>query len=89
VITAYVAGWLAERGWDSSVWRTGLAALLAAALMYVPGLLWLSTIAGFGPKLLAIGLYPFIPGDLMKAALAAVLMTALVRPFKVGSGKAL
>lgn len=87
VITAFVAGWMAERGWDRSVWGTGLAALLATALMYVPGLLWLGTMAGFGPKLLAIGLYPFIPGDLMKAALAAVLVTTLVRPFKVVSVK--
>lgn len=89
VITAFVAGWLAERGWDNGVWRTGLAALFATTLMYVPGLLWLGTIAGFGSKLLAIGLYPFIPGDLMKTALAALLVTTLVRPFKAGSGKVL
>ena len=82
VLTAFAAGWLAERGWDRSVWKTALAAIVATALMYLPGLLWLGTMMGFNAKLLAAGLYPFIPGDLMKAALAAALIPTIVRPLK-------
>lgn len=82
VLTAFAAGWLAERGWDRSLWKTALAALIATALMYLPGLLWLGTMMGFNAKLLAAGLYPFVPGDLMKAALAAILVPAIVRPLK-------
>lgn len=82
VLTAFAAGWLAERGWDRNVWTTAAAALISTALMYLPGLLWLGTMMGFNVKLLAAGLYPFIPGDLMKAALAAGLLTAIVRPVK-------
>jgi biotin transport system substrate-specific component len=80
VLTAFAAGWLAERGWDRSMGKTAAAALIAIALMYLPGLLWLGTMMGFNAKLLAAGLYPFIPADLTKAALAAVLIPTIVRP---------
>ncbi|MGV3553406.1 biotin transporter BioY [Rhizobium sp.] len=82
VLTAFAAGWLAERGWDRSLWKAGLASIFALALMYLPGLLWLGTIIGFNGKLLAAGLYPFIPADLLKAAIAAVLVPTLIRPIK-------
>lgn len=70
-----LAGWLAERGWDRSVVSTMAAALLAAAVIYIPGLLWLATIVGFD-KVLAFGLTPFIPGDIAKAVIAAIAFPA-------------
>lgn len=70
-----LAGWLAERGWDRNVVSTMAAALLAAAVIYIPGLLWLGTIVGFD-KVLAVGLTPFIPGDIAKAVLAAIAFPA-------------
>lgn len=70
-----LAGWLAERGWDRSVVSTMAAALLAAAVIYIPGLLWLGTIVGFD-KVLAFGLTPFIPGDIAKAVIAAIAFPA-------------
>ncbi len=41
-------------------------ALLASAVIYLPGLLWLKKTLG-GEELLALGLYPFLLGDLIKA----------------------
>lgn len=73
VAAAYVTGRLAERGWDRRVGTVVLAMLFGNLVLYAPGLLWL---AGFvGPdKALALGLYPFIAGDLLKLAVAASML---------------
>lgn len=73
---AVLAGWLAERGWDRHAVTTMLAALLAGAVIYVPGLLWLGNVVGWDKPVLAFGLYPFISGDIMKAVLAAIAFPA-------------
>jgi biotin transport system substrate-specific component len=43
--------------------------------MYGAGLLWLGGFVGYGPELLSAGLFPFLLGDLAKAAIAVVLFT--------------
>ncbi|GAA2827566.1 biotin transport system substrate-specific component [Aminobacter aminovorans] len=73
---ALLAGWLAERGWDRNVVTAMLAALLAGAVIYLPGLLWLGSVVGWDKPVLALGLYPFIPSDIMKAVLAALAFPA-------------
>ncbi|MDH4987142.1 biotin transporter BioY [Aminobacter anthyllidis] len=73
---ALLAGWLAERGWDRNVFSAMAAALFAGAVIYVPGLLWLGSVVGFDKPVLAFGLYPFIPGDIAKALLAAIALPA-------------
>lgn len=76
LFAALLAGWLAERGWDRNPFSAMAAALLAAAVIYMPGLLWLGSVVGFDKPVLAFGLYPFIPGDIVKAALAAIAFPA-------------
>ncbi len=73
---ALLAGWLAKRGWDRNPLSAMAAALLAGAVIYVPGLLWLGSVIGFDKPVLALGLYPFIPGDIAKAVLAAIAFPA-------------
>ena len=77
---AFLVGYLAERGWDRRVWII-LAMLLGNVVLYIPGLLQLSF---FVPRdrVLELGLYPFIPGDLIKlyiASLAVPSAWALLR----------
>ncbi|KPJ52495.1 MAG: hypothetical protein AMJ37_02775 [Dehalococcoidia bacterium DG_18] len=77
VAAAFVVGLLAERGWDRRTWSMALAMLVGNIVIYVFGLSWLSIWLGhFAPKssVLATGLYPFIPGDLLKIVLAAVAL---------------
>lgn len=74
---AAVAGWLAERGWTATPVRATVAALVASVIVYVPGLIWLGMYTGYGDRLLALGLYPFLAGDLLKAAAAAMIVTAM------------
>jgi len=74
VLAAVLVGRLAERGWDRSLWLTGVAMLLGNVLIYVPGLLWLGTVVGWDKPVLAWGLTPFLLGDALKLALAAAAL---------------
>jgi biotin transport system substrate-specific component len=76
VLAALVAGSLARRGFDRRPATAMAAALLAGAVIYVPGLLWLGAVIGWDKPVLALGLYPFIPGDIAKALLAAIAFPA-------------
>ena len=71
VAAAYVTGWLAEHQWDREVLSNALAMFLGNVVIYVFGLPWLACFVGAG-RALALGLYPFIAGDLLKLALATV-----------------
>ena len=73
VAAAFVVGLLTERGWDRHFLSTAVAMAVGSLVIYVFGLAWL---AYFVPKgsVLAVGLYPFIPGDLIKVVLAAVAL---------------
>jgi len=70
---AYITGRLAEKGWDRRVGTTILAMFLGNASIYAFGLLWLACLIGT-KEALALGLYPFIVGDCLKIALAAVVL---------------
>ena len=74
VASAWLVGFLCERGMGGGGWA--LPVLLAGyVLLYVPGLIQLSFFAPDGMTL-ALGLYPFIAGDLIKLFLAAMLVPA-------------
>ncbi len=72
VAAAYVTGSLAERGWDRRPLTTVLAMLAGHVALYLPGLFWLSRFVG--ARVLALGFWPFVPGDLLKMALAMALL---------------
>jgi len=73
VAAAYVTGLLAEKGWDRRVGTTLLAMLLGNAAIYALGLSWLSAFVGI-EQTFPLGFYPFVAGDLLKLALAALLL---------------
>ena len=75
VVAALAVGWLAERGWDRHVGLTLLAMLIGNALIYLPGLIWLSRYVGV-EQALPLGLYPFLIGDGVKLLLAGLLLPA-------------
>ena len=85
VAAAYVVGLLAERGWDRRFVTAAVAMLAGEAAIYAVGLPWLGFYVG-PEKAVPLGLLPFIPGDAVKLALAAL---ALPSTWKVvGKGKA-
>lgn len=81
VAAAWVTGYLCERGWDRRVLSATLAMGIGNGVIYLFGLLWLAYFVGPGRALMA-GLWPFIPGDVVKIAMAAFALPpgwALVR----------
>jgi biotin transport system substrate-specific component len=72
IAAAYVTGRLAERGWDRHVMSTSLAMFAGNAAIYACGLSWLSIYVG--KQAAALGLTPFVLGDVIKLALAAILV---------------
>ncbi len=73
VPAAFITGYLAERGWDRRIGATLVAMLLGTVAIYAVGLAWLGLYAGT-ENLLAIGLYPFVPGAIVKIIVAAALV---------------
>ena len=73
VAAAYITGMLAERGWDRHVATVIPAMVLGTLAIYAFGLAWLAIFIG-GENLLPMGLYPFLPGAVIKIALAAFLL---------------
>ena len=48
--------------------------LLGNALIYVPGLIWLGMLYGWDKPILQWGLTPFLLGDVLKLAMAAIIL---------------
>tara|TARA_R110002126_G_scaffold146988_1_gene292958 strand:+ start:571 stop:1170 length:600 start_codon:yes stop_codon:yes gene_type:complete len=77
VLATVVLGVLAQRGWDRSVGWMALAMLMGNAVIYLPGLAWLGQLYGWDKPILQWGLTPFLIGDVIKLALAAVLLPGI------------
>ena len=81
-LAAFVAGGLAERGFDRRYATFVLAMLCGLAVVFAGGVLWLA--AGTQPArglsaALAAGFYPFVLPDLAKLLVAAGVMPGLWR----------
>ena len=73
VVAAWVVGWLSQRGWDRRFTTAVAAMLIANISIYVFGLPWLANFVGWRAVLTG-GLMPFIVGDVLKIALAALAL---------------
>ena len=82
-LAAGITGALAERGWDRRFFTMLAAMLLGSTVIFCFGLVVLSS---FVPRaqLLASGLWPFVPGDLIKSSLAALAFPAAWRALRRG-----
>jgi len=75
---AAVTGALAERGWDRRFLTMVAAMLLGSLVIFALGLANLSRFLP-GAQLLGAGLLPFIPGDIVKSSLAALVFPSVWR----------
>lgn len=83
VFAAAVAGWFAQRAWDRRPLLAFAGFVLASAIPFVFGIPYMAFILnvvgggtfGLG-EILAFGLWPFVIGGIVKAAIAAVLIPA-------------
>jgi biotin transport system substrate-specific component len=76
IFAAAFTGWLAQRSWDRKILRAIAAFLGGTVVTFAFGLPWLAAALGLNlEQTLAAGLYPFIVGGIVKAVLAAGLIT--------------
>ena len=73
VAGAALCGWLAEKGWDRSWWRTAIAMSLGHLLILALGWAWLATLIG-PAKAYALGVVPFYAATVAKTALAVLAL---------------
>ena len=87
-VAAAVTGMLAERGWDRRL-RSAVAAMLTGnVVIYLIGLPWLAAVVGAGlEETLKLGLYPFVPGDVLKLYLAGALLPGAWRLVERADGR--
>ncbi len=74
VFAAGVVGLLAERGWDRRLVWTMLAMAVGNLVIYAFGVAWLALVLGDLWNALIQGMLIFIPGDLIKLAIAALAL---------------
>ncbi len=73
VPAAFLAGYLAERGWDLKISTTFLGMLLGNVIIFGLGAAWLAKFVG-ADNAFRLGVYPFLAGDVVKIGLATVAL---------------
>ncbi|MEM7207517.1 MAG: biotin transporter BioY [Pseudomonadota bacterium] len=83
IIGAFIVGWLVERFWDRLNFLFAMFACVVGGIIgvYLPGIPWLSYATDLSLIQAAIGSSAFIPGDLIKAALAAAIIVTVKRSY--------
>jgi biotin transport system substrate-specific component len=72
-LAAFVTGWLAERGWDRK-FLTAAAAIAVGSIVVLFGG-WLGLLRFYpAGQAFALGVVPFVAGDIVKIALAAAVL---------------
>ena len=75
---AAVTGWIVQKlERFHPALRASIAVLFGTVALYCAGLFWLGNFVGYGQELMSAGLFPFMAGDLIKAAIAVFLYTIL------------
>jgi biotin transport system substrate-specific component len=79
-LAAFVAGLLAERGFDRRYFTSVVAMAAGLTVVFAGGVVWLAWFAQPAPVGLDValrtGLYPFIPADIVKILVAAAVLPA-------------
>jgi biotin transport system substrate-specific component len=78
---AFVAGWLAERGFDRRYFTSVIAMAAGLTLIFAFGIAWFAWFATPAPvgltQALQLALYPFVVVDVLKILLAATVLPSV------------
>ncbi len=80
---AFIAGWFIERFWSRLNFVTAFIACAIGGIgvVYLLGIPWLGAVAKIGLVKAATGSMAFIPGDLIKAALGAIVAVSMKKSY--------
>jgi biotin transport system substrate-specific component len=70
---AWLAGFVSERGWGSTIVRSVTGMLAALAVIYIGGWSWLAALTDMRYAF-AAGVAPFVVADIVKVAIGAALL---------------
>jgi biotin transport system substrate-specific component len=73
LVSTYLMGKLAERGWDRRVWSCVAAITLGHILILTCGVMWLAVSMAWA-KAVAVGLTPFVLATVIKTILAGMTL---------------
>ena len=82
VFASFFVGFLCQKGFDRKLGRAILAMFFGNLLIYLPGLFWLARFVGL-EKVLAVGFFPFVLGDVLKIILAGSILPLAWKILKV------
>ena len=71
-VSAFIVGYLADRGWGKKVLLSIISMLIGMVVIYTFGIFQLALLKGFNFALLT-GFYPFLLGDFYKLLLAGIV----------------
>ncbi len=72
LVASGIVGGLAERGWDRRIGGSLGAMIIGSLVIYAFGVTWLAVAASLDvSQALSFGLWPFLPGDVLKLLVAA------------------
>lgn len=89
-IAAFVIGFLIERFWGNLTYVTALVACLigGVVVLYAIGIPWSAQVAGIPLSTAFTGSMPFVPGDIVKALIAAGVIMVVKRSYPIiGTGQ--
>jgi biotin transport system substrate-specific component len=72
-VAAFLTGWLAERGWDRRYLKAVAAMGVGSLVILFGGMLWRLGFMSLEQAFMT-GVVPFLPGDVIKIALAAAVL---------------
>ncbi len=81
-IAAFIAGHLAERGFDRRYWTSFAAMAAGLGVVFAFGVIWLASAASPAMGIsgaLRVGFWPFVGADLIKLAIAAGILPTFWR----------
>lgn len=81
VVMTYLTGLAADRGWGRNPFKMGGAMLVGETIMLLMGALWMGYLFG-ADKIIAWGVGPFIVTDVIKLAIAACIVPAVLGLFR-------
>ena len=76
-----VIGYLAERNFNDSYLKSLISLLIGTSIIFILGVGYLGSVIGYD-KALAGGLYPFLPSELFKIALAVAIIPSITKLIK-------
>lgn len=85
VVAAFVVGLLVERFWQNINYINAFIASVIGGILvlYAIGIPWISVVAGISLQQAFIGSVGFVPGDLVKAVIAAVVIVTVAKSYPI------